>query len=246
MGAPFRDARLKIERANKHIADLELAISALEEANIATVQEDTNTRTEIVKHDNPGLADGLLKLSLIAGDAIHNLRVALDYAWASAIERYVPTAISGHNKFPVRDNRTDVEAALHGIEVDTKCPALFKAVVFEIQPYNCGNRLIYALHDLDISDKHLLLLELSPITGIRNISISDDQGNVYEGISLHTEPHKPYVIRTKPGLKFENKGKFSLNVAIKEAGVFKGVPIFDLLNSFRDFVFDSVQLLENL
>jgi hypothetical protein len=37
MSKLFRDARLKVQRANKHIADLEAAISALKENDTATV-----------------------------------------------------------------------------------------------------------------------------------------------------------------------------------------------------------------
>jgi hypothetical protein len=41
MGAPlFRDARLKLDWANKHIRHLEAAISAVEEEAIATFQRD--------------------------------------------------------------------------------------------------------------------------------------------------------------------------------------------------------------
>jgi hypothetical protein len=247
MGAPFRDARLKIDRAKEHVRDLESAISALEEDAISTTQGDTDTGTELVKHEHPKLAEGLLQLSLISGDAIHNLRVALDYAWFSTIERHAPWAVSDHNSFPVRKTRKDVENVLRGIEIDTRCRDIFNVIMSDIQPYDGGqDRLIWALHNIDISDKHILLLELSPITGIRGISISDDAGQVYDGISIHTEPHKPHILRLKPGMKFENQGKFSLNVTIKEADVFKGILILDLLQAFSDSVFRSVKLLENL
>lgn len=244
MAALFTDARLKIDRANKHISDLQAAISSVEQRNVATVYEDG----QFVKHEPPNLEEALPQLALIVGDAIHNLRVALDYAWASAIERYVPTAVSDHNTFPIRDTRKGVEDALNGIKVDTpQRHALCHAILSDIQPYERGESgIIHALHQLDISDKHLLLLELDPIAGIREISIGNQSGELYEGISVHIQPHKPYILRTRGDLKIQNKGNLFINITIKEAGVFKGVPIFDLLESFRDFVLYTVELLENL
>lgn len=247
MSAIFRDARLKVDRANKHIRDLESAISELEKAGISTIQKDADAGTEFVKHENPKLAEGLLQLSLIAGDAIHNLRVALDYAWFSTLERHAPWAVSDHNSFPIRETRENVENALHGIEIDTRCRNLFDVITSDIQPYDGGqNRLVWALHNIDISDKHILLLELTPITGIRGLAMSDESGRVYDGISLQIQPYKAHIIRTKPGLKIENEGQFSLNVTIKEAGAFKGFPIFDLLTAFSESVLNILNRLEKL
>jgi hypothetical protein len=247
MSAFFRDAHLKLDWANEHIRYLDTAISAVEEDAIATLQKDGGSSTEFVKHEHPKLNEGLLRLSLMAGDAIHNLRVTLDYAWSGILHRHAPWAVSDHNSFPVRETREKVENALHGIEVDTRCHALFDTIVSDIQPYDGGNgRLIWELHKIDISNKHILLLELLPKTGIVGIALEDESGQIYEGISITTEPNKPHIIRTKPGLKIKNKGKFSLNVTIKEAGAFKGFLILDLLTAFSDSVLNVLNRLEKL
>jgi hypothetical protein len=68
-----------------------------------------------VVHEIPELRTALDELALIAGDAIHNLRSALDFAWYSTILRLLPDKISDSTKFPVRDTRQDVQGGLHGI-----------------------------------------------------------------------------------------------------------------------------------
>src|SRR5712692_9389078 len=94
MCAIFREARLKIDRANKHIADLKVAILALENTKSSTVQLNTKTGFQELIHAVPNLENACLNLSLIVGDAVHKLRTALDFVWVSTIERHVPAISS--------------------------------------------------------------------------------------------------------------------------------------------------------
>jgi len=77
----FHDALLKIERADKHITDLESIVSSLPDRDVISTEIDPKTGGSSIKHHIPGLDGILTDLSLIAGDAVHNLRVSLDYAW---------------------------------------------------------------------------------------------------------------------------------------------------------------------
>jgi hypothetical protein len=82
MSAFYRDARLKIERAKKHLSDFNAAIVSLENTCTATIEHHQDSAQSLV-HEIPDVRDVLDNLSLIAGDAIHNLRSALDFAWYS-------------------------------------------------------------------------------------------------------------------------------------------------------------------
>jgi hypothetical protein len=247
MGTVFRDAYLKIDRANKHIADLKSALVAQENTYTATIEHHPNGGQSLI-HEFPDFENSLRDLSLIVGDAIHNLRSALDFAWRSTISKHLPDKISARTKFPVRDTRQDLESTLHGIEVDTRCKRLFDCVVLEIQPYKGGNNsAIWTLHNLDIFDKHLLPLGLDPTGHIRGISIKDSNGEIHRGSSM---PAKSiggrYILTFESGLHIENKGKLSVTVTLQEAGIYKPVPVLSLLQGFSNFVFHTAQLLENL
>jgi len=79
MAELFKGARLKIKRAEEHINNLSQMISAM-----------TNRKNHVVLIDrDPETGDNFLKVGhieflpdtfpLILGDALHNLRAALDY-----------------------------------------------------------------------------------------------------------------------------------------------------------------------
>jgi hypothetical protein len=171
----------------------------------------------------------------------------LDFAWFSTINRHLPDKISDYTKFPVGKSRPDLERALHGIEVDTRCKALFDCMVSVIQPYHGGNNsVIRTLHDLDISDKHLLLLELTPNAAIENMALRDESGQIYERIRVPVEGSGKYGIRLGPGIHVQNHGKLSFHVSLKDAGIFNGVPIPGLLYDFSHFVTYTVKSLESL
>jgi hypothetical protein len=242
MGAALcRDARLKIERAKKHIADLESAIYALENTCTSTIEHRPDGGQSL-KHEIPEFHNALDRLSLIVGDAIHNLRSALDFAWRSTVTRLLPDKVSDTTKFPVRKTRQEVEAALHGIEIDTRCKPLFDCIISQIQPYEGStNSVIWTLHDLDISDKHLLLLGLDQSGLIVHIAIRDQNGELHAGASWHAKGLEGrYIIDFALGLQVENKGKFSVTVILQEAGIFKSLPVVG------NFTFHTVKLLENV
>ena len=111
----FRDARLKIDRANKHIRDAEAVVMSLVESYTVSVYQDPDTGNQHLIHAAPELTDACVQLSLLAGDAAHNLRSALDYAWIAVLKKHVPSADLTKVKFPVRDTREELEAALNGV-----------------------------------------------------------------------------------------------------------------------------------
>lgn len=75
MSSLFRDARLKVQRANKHIADLEGAIFALKENYTSTVVQNSDTGHQDLIHVIPEFDAAADEMALIAGDAIHRLYV---------------------------------------------------------------------------------------------------------------------------------------------------------------------------
>jgi len=188
MGALFRDSRHKIERANQYFSELKSAILRLQKDYTSSVFTHTDTGVQELLHQIPNLERSLLKLSLIVGDAVHNLHAALDFAWISTIERNLPGTKTEHSKFPIRKSKKELEDALHGIEIDTTFPTLYRRIMSDIQPYEQGRSgVIYVLHELDILDKHLLLLELTPHAGIRSIVIRDQSGEVFRGSGMTVE-----------------------------------------------------------
>jgi len=171
----------------------------------------------------------------------------LDFAWYSTLSKCVPDKISDFTKFPVRDSKQALEGALHGIELDSRCKRLFDCIVSDIQPYKGGhNQVIWTIHELDISDKHLLLLELAPQGYISGIALRDKAGQVHRGNSMAIQSPGPYIIDFEHGIQIEDKGKLSVAITLADAGIFKCVPVVSLLESFHNYGLYVVKLLEGV
>src|SRR4051812_1772133 len=107
----FKEARLKIKRANTHIADVKERISSLPDSYVASIEKHPTGGYEVIKHD---LSDPecLTDIAIMVGDAVHNLKCALDYAWHQTMIRFAPAAISRFSKFPVYETVDKLETAL--------------------------------------------------------------------------------------------------------------------------------------
>ena len=68
----FSDARAKIKRANKHIADLEHRLAEIPDSRRSSVEIDPNTRYKSLKHD---IVDEqwVTDVPLLIGDVIHRV-----------------------------------------------------------------------------------------------------------------------------------------------------------------------------
>ena len=89
---PFANAHLKIERADKHIADIEQRLRISSDRYGPSLHIDMKTGEQFLAYY---LRDRELRrdIALIVGDAIHNLRCALDIVWCLA-----STTLSGQRQ----------------------------------------------------------------------------------------------------------------------------------------------------
>jgi len=81
-----RGAWLKVRRANKHIADLHELLLAFSNSNFHSVRIVRESGTNFVHFDVDMTKFPLDDCALIMGDALHNLRSALDLLWYQAVQ----------------------------------------------------------------------------------------------------------------------------------------------------------------
>lgn len=137
----LKDSRLKIKRANKHIADIEARIVLLHETDTATVDINPDTGGESLKHDFTDAPAAFDDIALMVGDAVHNLNCALDYTWFQTIERLVPAAVDDRAKFPVRKAIEELQGWLTKTEINLASPNLYSFMVDVIKPCDGGCHL---------------------------------------------------------------------------------------------------------
>ena len=174
MHDPFHGARLKVERAVQHINDLQRLTQDFADTHphIVNIDIDPDTGCDclsIVPAEQ--LPDTLL---LVLGDAIHNLRAAIDHAWFQCV-----TSDSKYRKFPARETRQGVKDAINGLKENAP-EEIGRFVLDVVQPYRGGKgEHLYALHNLDIEDKHSLLIAHRQYSLVRGLVAKDDRGEEF-------------------------------------------------------------------
>ncbi len=113
-------------------------------------------------------------LSLILGDALHNFHTALDFAW-SDIEFACTAKRSNYTKFPCGKTEKEVKRCLESnLHKGKITDSIAKYILDTVQPYEAGNgQDLFALHDLDIRDKHELLIPYAAISGVFGVTFKN-------------------------------------------------------------------------
>jgi hypothetical protein len=149
---PFSASRFKMQRAKKFIREIETDLESYRASNPLTVRMDTTQTPPVVALEWTGINP---LLGAIIGDAIHNMRTSLDLMAAELVRL---KGFSDHNVyFPFSDNAARLDDAIKSKNFD-KAGEDAVNLLRSFEPYKEGNKLLRALHDLDIRDKHRALV----------------------------------------------------------------------------------------
>jgi hypothetical protein len=158
MSQPLSAARLKLERAKQHIMDFnrEGAKFFSSGAFEFTVGDDPKAgqRSVRVKAHKPVPE----QLGLIMGDAIHNMRAALDLMTWEVLAPHKPWPPSSV-QFPVgKDRNHFLKEMIPSRKINLATPEIIRAFN-ELQAYEGGKGdALWRIHYLDVADKHQILL----------------------------------------------------------------------------------------
>jgi hypothetical protein len=242
--AYFNDARAKIERANHHIARLENRIELLQQSDVATIEINPKLGNEVIKHDIVD-REGITKIALIMGDAVHNLKCALDYAWVETITKLTPHALRNFAKFPAYPTEDALESALRGHGID-QATDLFSRVMGDIKPYARGNHAIWPIHRLDIRDKHRLLIPVILYSSVSGIETEEDGIISPGGFTLGTHQEPPWYINMRSGVHVKDKGKASFTISFEYGDAVDESVFADTLHIYSQPILRIVETLETL
>jgi hypothetical protein len=152
---PFAAPKLKIERAERHIIDLETTIEAFRrrDPNPVTIEDDHERG---VRRLNIEIREVVpYEIGLIVGDAVHNLRSALDIMICDVAALFGDD--SRKARFPFAEEADALESVFRP-EVK-KLPADILAMIKALKPYKKGgDKKLRGLHDLDVLDKHQVII----------------------------------------------------------------------------------------
>lgn len=172
---PFSGSRLKVIRAKQHIYELTRLIESHQNSNQPTLEFDPNQ----VRSDGKRIAHLTVRAialpqmaSAVAGDAIHNLRSALDLLAVRLVE--LNGEVSDNVSFPFSESAASFQRALRQKNFNLASTE-DQAEVARLAPYKGGNELLRALHDLDVLDKHRKLIPDGSIVQSPNAGPAHDE-----------------------------------------------------------------------
>ena len=228
--ASLQGPRLKLDRAKEHLDDLVLEIKRFYKTNpydgVIQDNPETQQREFRVTQADP-LPDSL---AVISGDVLHNLRSALDHlAWQLVLANGGEP--NSNTAFPVWRSESKFKSSRPGYAKGVSKAAL--DILYGLKPYKGGNDALWRIHQLDIVDKHRLLLTVA----MRHESVILDLGSLlnspnFPSVPVAINPAEKQVIEVGSVLFVAPLGdethddvKANFEVAIREPEI----PIYESL-----------------
>jgi hypothetical protein len=246
----FENAKLKIERANKHIVDLNKRLIGFLDSDFyrLVIEEDPQTGGSLAYYEviEPVPTD----IPLILGDAIHNARSALDVmAYEIACMAKIPLKDRKWIRFPFAESREKLKTALNGGHIQRAGAHIIDTIVNVVQPYKGGDDALYALLDFDIMDKHELLIPAFTSLTIRGITV-ENKREIIPVRTIHLHGHFPKRQRLRiesisgRNLQINDKGKPTARIVFRHGHRFEGEPVIPTLHQLTQLVFGIIGIFE--
>jgi hypothetical protein len=239
----------KVERAKKHIEDLHASLEAFWKTNPNRIRFQDDVKAGERSYYLVTAKDIPLDILNVIGDALHNLRSALDHtAYA------FPLATGGKrgwNQFPIVDSAAKYMSADVRGKVQTFREDVVKALD-ALKPYKGGNDTLWRLHELNKIDKHRLLLTASITNTARSMTPTErseitirftNQSNAdpltlvraLKGITP-VPLNAGDKIYTVPHSEMEQYMQFHFDVAFNEPQIIQCKPVIETLHEMAKIV----------
>jgi len=243
---------LKINRAEKHIEDLELASQAFIKSRPYDIRPEINPDTHERSYHLVDAREIPDEIVSICGDAIHNLRSALDHL------AYQLVLVSGNipdkrTCFPIADSAEEYTSPSFRRKIKGMRQDVINAID-AVHPYKGGNDLLWRLNQLDIIDKHRLLLAIESIHTAYSATPSE-RDEIFK-IWSRSHPGEPLpnidgilvtpknirilhagdILRTIPESEVEQNMKFQLDIAFNEPPIIDTKSIVTTLHEMKKLV----------
>lgn len=254
---PFVNARLKHIWANEHIGQLQSLWERYLNTDFAEirVQDDPQGRGQniCIAGIRPPPAD----IALCLGDAIHNLKSALDYI-VSELLGWQNTRLT----FPMSETREELVTSFstdgltpcpecgrggrgkgRNAAIEMAVPGIGLFIVDTIKPYKAANGFLWPLNKLDVRDKHRLLIPTVVPKTIRGINAVDNNGNRIVNCSATVREIGTAAVFGLPyDIKIESYGKPTAEILFNEVGVIENQPLFPTLINMSQTVSETIDL----
>jgi hypothetical protein len=240
----FIGSKLKVKRANQHIHELQRVLTAFLGTDFyrLSVEKDPISGQHILKFQVT--EEMPCEVPLIIGDAVHNLRAALDLMTCEIVTS-VGAIPDKSTQFIVSDSRDKLVKAINSSKIKTAPQTIIDLIIDRIKPYRGGNDTLYALHSLDIMDKHRLLIPVISVSALVNVKAEDDRHNVFQFARVAVgQGGKLNIVRNSDNIDITNQGQPALAVILGKGTGFAGKPVIPTLHQLSQLVSGILQAVE--
>jgi hypothetical protein len=249
---PSRVIFSKIERAKNHIEDLQVASQAFFDSRPYEIIDERNPHTSERSYYLADVADIPDEIAAICGDALHNLRSALDHL-AYQLVLAAGNTPTKRTAFPIADSATEYSSAPIRGKIKLMGQDAIR-LIDALKPYKSGNDTLWHLKELDDIDKHRLLLTVGTRYEAHRATPSERHELMRRFVGSHPGQPTPNFngmllavkdvrmlkrgdkLRTVPESEVEQDMQFHVNLAFNEPGVCEGEPVIDTLHQMAKLV----------
>jgi hypothetical protein len=236
----------------KHIRDLNQLLDTFAKSDfyVVTVEEYKGKNHVRIDIDKSGFST--IEAALIIGDALHNLKSALDLLYFKAMRETTGT-VDHRTRFPIRDEREELVAAVDGglkkkaLTDDPSALKIRTVIVDVIKPYQAGNPTLWALHDMNITDKHQLLIPVFDVMRFTDIRLEDDKEAFFaDGQPYFMDDSSRFKIERVGRLTVKDKGHAAIAIVFNVGVPFQNQPIIPALHRIAEEVTRTIEAFDAL
>lgn len=241
---PFYSTRLKVERANHHIRDLERQLTDYSNSHphVITIKEDPYTKRFLIYVNFPDKPPP--EMALTIGDAIHNLRTALDHMMWEMIGR---DHGSQHNNlyFPMGNNRVNFEATCQGIITPSQN---IRDTLKRLEAFPSGKGdSLYTIHLLDRAEKHTVLTPMIKAVMVSRLVVfgPGDGQPIIDIADLPILGDGQATFSCPPGSRIQNDNhsKATADIIFGEVEAVKSQPVIPTLRQLAHAANDTIDIV---
>ncbi|EPM1920821.1 hypothetical protein ACUVJI_04625 [Vibrio parahaemolyticus] len=244
----FISPRLKVERACKHIQELESITFPLSkelyeikvEAEFAFPRPDAIGMSLVYRPTQP-IAE---TLGLIIGDVISNFRAALDHL-ASGIVREVDSTKRPY--FPMSDSREELSKNRFLPILDAALPGASELLLGKLRPEGGGDELYWLFHSMDNDSKHNIILPTVSAVNIENINLTSG-GMTMTNCGVGGDATKQINLLRTGGepIRIQNTFDVSVELSFPSESIFPNLPVIRTLQKIGEIVTLTINEFEKL
>lgn len=252
--ASLTGVNLKLERAHQHIAELRRILDAYSKSNPYRIIKSEDDSGDLV-YSVEVRAGVPTELALVVGDAIHNTRATLDQlCWQLVLAN--GGAPDRKTAFPMSASKHDFEKTAPRCLLGASQETL--RFIRRLKPWANGNKALTQLHQLDIIDKHRVIL----VVGAAHTSVvltflvqppwlqepvraptlalrpDDQQFPLVDGGELYR------VMAAARGGPTHDEPQFTFEICFAEEGGVEGLPILSTVEHIHRHVSRIVSIAE--